>query len=60
MTEYLALKQELAYHLVQSGLTYSIEDEKPPTLRPVQVNLLLDTLLDYMIGAGYASSTKSR
>jgi len=60
MTEYLALKQELSYHLVQSGLTYSIEDEKPPTLRPVQVNLLLDTLLDYMIGAGYASSTKSR
>jgi hypothetical protein len=58
MTEYLALKQELTYHLVQSGLTYSIEDEKPPTLRPVQVNLLLDTLLDYMIGAGYASSRK--
>jgi hypothetical protein len=58
MTEYLALKQELSYHLVQSGLTYSIEDEKPLTLRPVQVNLLLDTLLDYMIGAGYASSRK--
>ena len=60
MTEYLALKQELAYHLVQSGLTYSIEDNETPTIRPVKVNLLLDTLLDYMIGAGYASSTKSR
>ena len=58
MNEYLALKQELTYHLVQSGLTYSIEDNQPPTIRPVQVNLVLDTLLDYMIGAGYASSRK--
>lgn len=55
---YLALKQELALHLVDSGLTYSIEDNKPPTIRPVAVNLLLDTLLDYMIGAGYASERK--
>jgi hypothetical protein len=58
MTHYLALKQELTYHLIQSGLTYSIEDNKPPTIRPVQVNLVLDTLLDYMMGAGYASTTK--
>jgi hypothetical protein len=54
-----ALVQELTYHLIDQHMTYSIEDCKPPTLRPVSCQVLLNTLLDYMIGAGYASPYKS-
>lgn len=54
-----ALVQELTYHLIDQHMTYSIEDNKPPTLRPVPCEVLLHTLLDYMIGAGYASTTKT-
>jgi hypothetical protein len=56
---YQALVQELTAHLVDQGLTYSTEDMQPPTLRPVKAQLVLDTILDYLIGAGYASTTKT-
>jgi hypothetical protein len=56
---YQALVQELTSHLIDQGLTYSIEDNESPTLRPVKAQLVLNTLLDYMIGAGYASPTKT-
>lgn len=58
MTQYQALRMELESHLIDSGLTYSIEDGTPTVMRPVPVKLVLDTLLDYMIGAGYASERK--
>lgn len=56
---YQALVKELTSHLVDQGMTYSVEDMEPPTLRPVKVEVLLNNLLDYLIGAGYASPTKT-
>lgn len=56
---YQALVRELTSHLVDQGMTYSVEDMEPPTLRPVKVEVLLNNLLDYLIGAGYASPTKT-
>lgn len=56
---YQALVQELTHHLVDQGMTYSNEDGSPVTLRPMKVEVLLNNLLDYMIGAGYASPTKT-
>ena len=56
---YSALIQELTSHLVDSGMTYSIEDNQPPTLREVKAEVLLHNILDYMMGAGYATPTKS-
>jgi hypothetical protein len=59
MSQYLALRQELKSHLIDSGLTLPTLDEQDPVLlRPVPATLVLDTLLDYMIGAGYASERK--
>jgi hypothetical protein len=56
---YQALIFELSSHLVDQGFTWSIEDNKPPTLRDgIKAEVLLTNLLDYMIGAGYASPTK--
>jgi hypothetical protein len=56
---YQALVQELTSHLIDQGLTFNAEDNESPTLRPVKAQLVLNTLLDYMIGAGYASPTKT-
>jgi hypothetical protein len=56
---YQALIQELTSHLIDQGMTYSTEDEQTPTVRPVKTSVLLQNLLDYMIGAGYASPTKT-
>ena len=53
------LVQELTSHLIDQGMTYSTEDGNAPTLRPVKVEVLLNNILDYMIGAGYASPTKT-
>lgn len=59
MTHYQALKQELTSHLIDSGLTMPTLDALDPVmLRPVNASIVLDTLLDYMIGAGYASERK--
>lgn len=56
---YQALVQELTSHLVDTGMTYSTEDNESPTLREVKVEVLLHNLLDYMMGAGYATPTKT-
>jgi hypothetical protein len=62
MNETERLKTELIEHLIDSGFTlapYSLVENEPPILRPVKVQVLLDCVLDYMIGAGYASPTKT-
>ena len=54
------LLQELTHYLIDSGMTYSVEDNKAPTLRDgIKCEVLLNNLLDYMIGAGYVSPTKT-
>jgi hypothetical protein len=57
---YQALVMELKQHLVDQGLTFNAEDALDPVvIRPMKADLLLTNLLDYMIGAGYASTTKT-
>jgi hypothetical protein len=54
-----ALISELTNHLIDEHFTWSIEDCKPATLRDgIKCELLLKTVLDYMIGAGYVNETK--
>lgn len=55
---YLKMKKEIKIHLINSGCTFSSEEE-PVVLRQITVDVMLDTVLDYMIGAGYASPTKA-
>jgi hypothetical protein len=59
MTSYQTLKDELKEHLVVSGLCLNTKEPGDAVvIRPMRAELLIDTLLDYMIGAGYASVTK--
>ena len=56
---YLALRQELKHHLIQSNMTFSSENEwagQPTVMREVSVDVMLNNLLDYMIGAGYVQT----
>jgi len=55
---YLKMKSEIKAHLVNSGCTFSPEEE-PIVLRNITVDAMLDTMLEFMIGAGYASPTKT-
>jgi hypothetical protein len=60
MTQYETLRQELKEHLVVSGLCLNAENPHDAVVvRSMNANLLIDTLLDYMIGAGYASVTRT-
>jgi len=58
MGTYDNLKREIISHLIDSGFTFSTENGDPVVIRPMKADVLLNTLLDYMIGAGYASTTK--
>ena len=54
-----AIISELTNHLIDEHFTWSVEDCKPATLRDgIKCEFLLNTLLSYMIGAGYVSETK--
>ncbi len=56
---YEAIISELTNHLVDEHFTWSVEDCKTPTLRDgIKCEVILNTVLDYMIGAGYVNSTK--
>ena len=49
----------LTRHLVVSGLTFNAENKQDPiVIRPVKVDVLIATVLEYLIGAGYAEPTK--
>jgi hypothetical protein len=50
---------ELRHYLIDSGFTYSTEAGDPPILRPMNIDVLLDTSLDYLIGAGYVAPDKA-
>lgn len=56
--QYLKMRKEIKEHLVNTGCTFSPEEE-PIVLRNITVDAMLDTILEYMIGAGYASPTKA-
>jgi len=54
-----ALIRELTFHLIDEHFTWSVEDCKPAVLRDgIKCEVILNTLLDYMIGAGYVNPTK--
>ena len=57
---YLALRQELKHHLINTGLTYSPEREalgEPIQIREQSVDNVINHLLDYMIGEGYVRAS---
>ena len=46
-------------HLIVSGLTFNAESKSDPVVvRPMKVEILVATVLEYLIGAGYAEATK--
>lgn len=51
------LMDGLTMHLIKSGLTYNAEVD-PVVVRPVDVQVLLPSIMEYLIGAGYAEATK--
>lgn len=54
-----ALINELTNHLIDEHFTWSVEDCKPATLRGgIKCEVILKTVLDYMIGAGYVNPTE--
>jgi len=53
------LMHGLINHLILSGATLNAENPaEPVVLRPMKADVLLPLILDYLIGAGYASPTK--
>lgn len=59
MSEYAELLEGLKKHLVLSGLTYNAEvPTQPIIIRPVRVEMLVATVMEYLNGAGYANTTK--
>lgn len=59
MTEYQELIEGLRNHLILSGLTYNAEvPTKPVIIRPVRVEMLAATVMEYLNAAGYANTTK--
>lgn len=58
-TNYQSLRQELKAYLIDQSMTYSAEKEwlgEPVVMREVPVDVMLNNLLDYMIGKGYVST----
>jgi len=56
------LKDALRKHLIHTGFTFSSEREpfgEPTLTRSVNVDILLDCVVEFLIGAGYASDTKA-
>jgi hypothetical protein len=59
MTEYQELLEGLKKHLILSGLTFNAEIATDPIVtRPVRVEVLVATVMEYLNGAGYANTTK--
>jgi hypothetical protein len=56
------VKEGLRKHLIHTGFTYSNEGEwagEPTLTRSVNVDVLLDSVVEFLIGAGYASADKA-
>jgi hypothetical protein len=59
MTEYQEVIKGLENHLILSGLTFNAEHPSDPVvLRPMKVEILLSTVLEFLRGAGYVNTTK--
>lgn len=53
------LLQGVTKHLIVSGLTFNAENSADPiVIRPMKVEILVATVMEYLLGAGYAEATK--
>lgn len=59
MNEYADLLAGLQKHLIISGLTFNAEIPTDPIItRPVRVEVLVATVMEYLNATGYANTTK--
>jgi len=55
----MSIEKELSDYLVSIGATFNAENpDEPIVLRPARLNVIVSSIVDYLIGAGYASETK--
>jgi hypothetical protein len=53
------LLEGVTKHLILSGLTFNAENPADPiVIRPMKVEILVATVMEYLTGAGYANTTK--
>lgn len=55
--EYKKMLLGVKIHLIKSHMTYNAEVE-PVVVRPVNVDMLVASIWEYLTGAGYASTSK--
>ena len=59
MQEYQELIKGLRKHLILSGLTFNAEVPTEPVItRPVRVEVLVATVMEYLNATGYANTTR--
>lgn len=59
MNEYAELLAGIERHLVLSGLTFNAElPTDPVVIRPVRVDVLVATVMEFLNATGYANTTK--
>ena len=59
MQEYQELLQGLQKHLILSGLTFNAEIPTDPVItRPVRVDILVASVMEYLNATGYSNTTK--
>ena len=59
MNEYAELLAGLQKHLILSGLTFNAELPTDPVVtRPVRVDVLVASIMEYLNATGYANTTK--
>jgi hypothetical protein len=59
MQEYQELLQGLQKHLILSGLTFNAEIATDPIItRPVRVDILVASVMEYLNATGYSNTTK--
>lgn len=59
LDEYKELIKGLRKHLILSGFTYNAEVPTEPVItRPVRVEVLVASVMEYLNATGYANTTK--
>ena len=59
MNEYAQLLDGLQKHLILSGLTFNAESPTDPiVIRPMRVDVLVASIMEYLNATGYANTTK--
>lgn len=59
MNEYKELLAGIERHLVLSGLTFNAElPTDPVVIRPVRVDVLVASVMEFLNATGYANTTK--